>query len=104
MADYAVGQDAISVHRKTTTAGVADTVTFAGRRSTVEVSNLSTDADSWLFFTVDGSAPQVDGPKTTLVGPGGVVEVEDRTPSNATIVRLISPGAALYSVTAAAFR
>ncbi|MBT0771815.1 hypothetical protein KIH74_22935 [Kineosporia sp. J2-2] len=104
MADYLVGQDAISVHRKTTTAGVADSVTFAGRRLTAEVTNWSAADDAVLFFTVDGSDPAVDGDRTTALGPGGIVEVEDRRRSNDTLIRLVSAVPVTYSVTAAAYR
>lgn len=102
MATYGVGADEVSVHRKTTTADVVDTVTFAGRRTSVEVSNLSADDAAVLFFTVDGTEPVVDGSRTTLAVPGGVVEVPDTRPGNSTVVKLISPTAATYSVTAAA--
>ena len=102
MSGYSASQSEISVHRKSTVAGVVDSVTFDGRRSSVEVSNLSADASAFLFFTVDGSEPVVDGSRTTLVMPGGVVEVLDTRRTNETVVKLISAIPALYSVTAAA--
>jgi hypothetical protein len=104
VADYLVGQDAISVHRKTTVGGVVDTVTFAGRRLTAEVANWSSADDAVIFVTVDGTEPTVDGERTTAIGPGGIVEIEDRRRANNTLVQLISPVPVQYSVTAAAFR
>lgn len=102
MAVHEVGAEEISAHRRTTTAGIPATVVFAGRRPTIEVANLSSDPEALIFFTVDGSVPVVDGARTTLVAPGGVVEVRDTRPGNESIVQLISPVAATYSVTAAA--
>lgn len=104
MADYQVAQDAISVHRKTTVAGVVDTITFAGRRTSVEIMNYSAGSDAFLFFTSDGSVPVVDGERTGIANPGSGVEIPDTRPGNETVIRLISPVPALYSVTAAAFR
>jgi hypothetical protein len=104
MAEYSAAEDEFAVHRRTTTAGVPDSVRFAGRRRSAEVVNLSADEGAMLFFTVDGSKPVVDGPTSYLVVPGGVLEVADTRQANDTLVRVISDGAALYSVTTAPLR
>jgi hypothetical protein len=100
--DYTVAADEISVHRKTTEANVADTVTFAVRRRSVEVINLSADPDAQIWFSTDGNDPEVDGSNTVIVPAGGSAESTDTKRDNVTVVRLISEVPATYSVTAAA--
>lgn len=88
-----------AVHAKTLVAATADTVTLSRRANKVEV--LSHDGAAAIYFTVDGSAPTVAGGNTYAVpvGVGGLeVDLDDSDPP--TVVKLISAGTPLYSVTA----
>ncbi len=102
MGEYSAAQDETSIHGKQLSPGVVDVVRFAGRRRSAEVMNRSEAGD--LFFTIDGSVPEVEGRHAFLVGPRGNLEVDDEMPTNETVVHLVSADAVLYSVTAAPFR
>ncbi len=89
----------------TLTAATVDVVTFAKAFKSVEVVNRS--ATDPIYATVDrGQAndivvtPTVAGDDTFYVGPGGVrVIADDEFQAPVSAVRLISAGAAPYSVT-----
>lgn len=80
----------------TLTADAVDTVTL-GYRGTVEVLNRS--ASDYIYFTNDDSAPAVDGDDTFVVGPGQSLLVGASNVGSNEVVKLISAGAAAYSVT-----
>lgn len=86
-----------STHQ-TLTAATVDTVTFPFDTSYVEV--LNRDATNPIYFTADGTTPSVALDGTDVVGAGDSLRIPapvDATP-NATVVKLISAGAAAYSI------
>lgn len=81
---------------QTLTANTVDTVTLNADFDEVEV--LNRDTTSLIYFTADGSTPTVSGAGTYVVPAGGSLKVAVPTSGNS-VVKLISAGAAAYSVT-----
>lgn len=81
----------------TLTGSSVDTVTFGRDCDAVEVTAVNGAAA--IYFTVDGSTPTVGGKGTfeVLALAGWVTQVDVPTAGN-TVVKLISSGAASYSV------
>jgi hypothetical protein len=89
-----------STHQ-TLTANSVDVVTLVSDSDVypaVEVLNRSTAYD--IYFTVNGSAPTVGGDNCLIVQAGQALTVQTVGVSGVPQVRLISAGAAAYSVTA----
>lgn len=87
-----------STHQ-TLVANAIDTVTFATDYQFVEV--LNRDATNLIYFTADGSAPAIAADGTDVVSPGDSLKVPasvDTNTPNSTVVKLISAGAAAYSI------
>lgn len=94
MANYSAWQ---SVH-KTLVADTPDTVTLTNA-AWIAVEVMNRHATAWLWFTVDGSTPAVEGDDTYPVPPMSSVVVGDVSVATATVVNVVSDGAAAYSVT-----
>jgi hypothetical protein len=91
MASYSVAH---SKHA-TLTAATVDTVTLTQNYRQVEVKNR--DASLVVYFTANGNTPTVAGDNTEVVSAGESVIVDTDTASD--VIKLISSGAAAYSVT-----
>jgi hypothetical protein len=100
MAAYAVAAGERGAYAKTATADTVDTVTFAGNIFQVEVYGDGTDA---LYFTTNGSAPTVGGATTFFLPSGSASSrtVRGVPRDGSTVVKVISHGATVYSVSAA---
>jgi hypothetical protein len=97
MSSYSVGASELAAHAKVLVASTVDTVTFARDCDTVEV--LSLDGSAAIYFTVDGTTPTVGGANTNVVPAAvGSLELDVPTAGN-TVVKLISAGTPIYSVT-----
>ncbi len=111
MADYAVPAGDVGAHEKTMVALTVDTVTF-------EVGNE--DAPNWgplpkaievltngaadIYVTVDGRAPTVKGTQCYRVpaqAGATVIDVTDSNARDAVVVKLISSGTPIFSVSRA---
>lgn len=111
MTAYEVPSGHVGVHEKTLTASVVDTVTFDpgdpgapgwGRlpRSVEVLSDGAAD----IYVTVDGSTPTVAGTNCyRLPASAGatVIDVRDSDATDAVVVKLISSGTPVYSVSRA---
>jgi hypothetical protein len=84
-----------STHQ-TLTGATVDTVNLPSDFQSVEV--LNRDSTSTIYFTVDGTTPTVAGDGTLVVLPGAALSQAVSGAGN-TVVKLISSGAAAYSVT-----
>ncbi len=112
MADYTVPSGHVGAHAKTAVASAVDTVTFqtgsalqAGWGRMPKAVEILTDGADDLYVTVNGSTPTVGGTNCYRVPavPGAtVINVQDADPSDAVVVKLISAGAPVYSVSRAA--
>lgn len=91
MATYSV---AVAKHA-TLSAATVDTVTITETTTAVEVVNRS--SSDTIYFTVNGTVPTSAGDDTFVVPPGGNLRV--RSKGTGRSVKLISSGAAAYSVT-----
>lgn len=95
MTTHALGEGAVGAHEETLVPNTEDRVKFAEDLRNVEVLNL--DEASAIYVTVDGSAPTVGGEDCIFLPPRSVRTLVSHSESN-TEVRLISEGAATYSV------
>jgi len=96
MASYTLNAGDIAAYNKTLAAATEDTVTFARAEEYVEV---YTDGTSAIYFTVDGSAPAVDGARSLLLPASPAVRTVKVPRRDApTVVKLISAGTPKYSV------
>src|SRR5687767_3099243 len=87
-----------AVHAKTLVASTVDTVTLSRPCRHVEV--LSHNGAGAIYFTVDGSTPTVAGDNTfALPASASALEVEAGDSEPPTVVKLISAGTPIYSVT-----
>lgn len=77
-------------------AGDWDTVTLTDSDSDVEVYNR--DASATIYFTANGVTPVAAADGTFVVGPGSGLTIEAKDVQG-TAIKLISSGAAPYSVT-----
>lgn len=101
MASYTVASGEHGAYAKTAVADTVDTITFAGNIFSFEVYSDGTDA---LYFTVDGSTPTVAGQNAYFLPSGSKASrtVKAKPVAGAsTVVKVISHGASVYSVTAA---
>jgi hypothetical protein len=90
----------VSAKHATLVAATLDTVTFTTDLGAVEVVNRSA-ADA-LSFTVNGATPTALGDNVYVVPPGvGMSKIVQPPTGDATVVRIISAGAAPYTVQAA---
>lgn len=99
MTDRAVATAEVGVHNKALVAATEDKVTFDRDCESVEVLiTVASAASDPIYFTVDGSAPTVEGNNCyVLLGVvGSSLEVPVRTPGD-TVVRLISASTPRYS-------
>ncbi|MGW7350960.1 hypothetical protein [Streptomyces sp. NPDC054784] len=97
MADYQVQPGEIGIHALTLTAGQATTVTFPDDVDEIEI--LSHDGAAAVYFTVDGTAPAVEG-RSSRVLPAAVTSVQVEPPTaGPTVVKLISAATPKVSVT-----
>lgn len=112
MTNYSVANGNVGAHAKVLSANVVDSVTFQpGTAGTVGWARVPkkievlTDGLADIYFTVDGSVPTVGGSNCYRVPIGGTsslsVPVTDSDPTDAVVVKLISSGAATYSVSRA---
>lgn len=95
MASHAASR---AVHA-TLTATTVDTVTLSATTNQFAVVNRGADDISYLFGGAAASDPTALGDDTLIV-PGGGVAVHDWNSGVALVVKLISSGAADYSVQA----
>lgn len=96
MATYNLNAGDIGAYNKTLAAATEDTVNFARPEEEVEVFSDGTAA---IFFTVDGSAPAVDGARSLLIPASpSVRSVRVGRREAPTVVKLISSGTPKYSV------
>lgn len=88
--------EALSSKHAVLSPGVADTVTLTVDWPQVEVLNRNGAAE--IYFTVDGAVPTVGGDNTYVVPSAVASQVVGSPASGRTVVRLISSGAASYTV------
>lgn len=113
MANYTVAAGQVAAHAKLLTVSTVDTVTFQlgstsspgwAARLPKKVQVLS-DGVADIYFTVDGSTPTVAGSNCyrvpAVAAASVVVSVADSDPADPVVVKLISSGAATYSVSRA---
>lgn len=89
----------IGCHDITLTGSTVDTVTFERYCPAVEITNRDTSLS--IYFSVDGTTPTVGGANTYWVGPASSLEVpapQVTSWDSATVVKIISSGAAHYDV------
>lgn len=97
MASYPVAASERAANAKTLVASTVDTVTFD--RDCDEVEVLSLDGAAAIYFTVDGSTPTVGGANCDVV-PATVAARTVAVPTSGdTVVKLVSAGTPVYSVT-----
>lgn len=100
MADYTIDIGDRGAYELALGANTEDMVTFARDVDVVEIKVMG-GAPSPVYFTLDASVATVKGGHCYDALPGTGVQVQPETPGP-TVVRLISAGAATYSVSAAA--
>jgi len=99
VASFTVAANELAVHAKTLTAATVDTVTFSADLDQVEVVNE--DGAAAIYFTVDGSTPQVAGNNTYYL-PAAIGGLQVTVPTSGnTVVKVISAGTPKYGVSAA---
>jgi hypothetical protein len=101
MATYTVASGELGAYAKTATADTVDTITFSSSVYKVEVYGDGTDA---LYFTTNGTAPTVGGNGTYFLPSGSAASrTVKATPTGGqtTVVKVISHGTTVYSVSAA---
>ncbi|WP_394436288.1 hypothetical protein [Streptomyces sp. SGAir0957] len=97
MTTYSVADGEWGIHGITLVAGQVDTVQFPDDVNEVEI--LSHDGAAAIYFTVDGSTPQVEG-RASRVIPASISSAQVQPPTaGPTIVKLISAGTPKVSVT-----
>ncbi len=111
MANYAVPNGHVGVHEKTMVASTVDTVTFqlgsAGTPGWADLPKqveILTDGAEDIYITVDGSVPTVTGThcwRVPAAAGATVVDVRDSNPTDEVVVKLISSGTPVYSVSRA---
>lgn len=100
MASYSVAAAEVGAYAKVLVASTVDTVTIDRDCDMVRVHNDTGSAA--IFFTVDGSAPTVNGQGTYRVPAfAGAYSDVGVTTSGDTTVKLISSGTPTYSVVGA---
>jgi hypothetical protein len=96
MADHTVPRNAVGVHEVQLVPGIVDTVTFNEDLDRVAILNVSGSAI--VYFTADGSTPQVKGAHCySVLAALGANTVMPRT-SGPTVVKLVSAGSPVVSV------
>ena len=91
MATHTVAEGDIGSDEITLSALTVDTVTFTNTDLvSVEVINPPTNEDS-VWYTLDGSTPEVGGGTSYMV-PAGAVDSREPTTGGATVIKLISTG------------
>lgn len=112
MASYTVNYGELAAHAKTMVAATVDTVTFAAGdpsspgwgKMPAAIEVLSSGASD-IYFTVDGSTPTVAGATTyrvpNVAGATKKVKLNDGNAYDAVVVKLISAGTPVYSVSRA---
>jgi hypothetical protein len=85
-------------HHGTLTASAVDTVTLS--RPTGQVKVINRLGTSEIFYTLDGTAPTVNGDCYVVVATAGAYDIRPNriNNQNAQVVNLISAGAMTYSV------
>jgi hypothetical protein len=111
MASYTVPIGHIGAHNKTLVAATVDTVTFAlgstdtpGWAAVPKAVEVLSDGSAPIYVTVDGSAPTDGGTHCYQVpayAGATVIDVRDANPNDAVVVKLISTGTPVYSVSRA---
>lgn len=111
MATYSIPNGHVGAHAKTLVASTVDTVTFVlgstgtpGWARMPKAVEVLTDGAADIYITVDGSTPTVAGTNCWRV-PASlgsvVIDVRDADPNDPVVVKLISVGAPVYSVSRA---
>ncbi|WP_069883546.1 hypothetical protein [Streptomyces luteocolor] len=96
MADYTLGANDWGVHGITLVANQVDTVQFADDVDEIEI--LSHDGAAPIYFTVDGTAPAVEG-RGSRVLPAAISSAMIEPPtSGPTVVKVVSAGTPKISV------
>lgn len=97
MSTYTVASGQIAANSKQLVASTVDTVSFAEDLERVEVWS---DGTAKLYFTVDASTPTVGGAGCWEIPANGpaVRDVPVPEHSGATVVKLISAGTPVYTV------
>lgn len=100
MASYQVAASGYSSQDNTLTASTVDTVMFLASALSVEV---MADGTAAVYVTVDGSTPTVSGANTFKLPPVGswTALVLSVPTEGAPVVKLISAGTPVYSVSIA---
>lgn len=112
MTTYTVAPGQVAIHAKTLAANTVDTVQFtvgdphggAGWANVPKSVEIMTDGAADIYVTVDGSAPTVGGQncfRLPAFAGASVLDVRDANPEDAVLIKMISAGAPVYSVTRA---
>ncbi len=111
MAEYEVSSGHIGVHEKSMVAATVDTVTFEpgspgspGWANLPKAVEVLSDGAADIYATVDGSAPTVAGShcyRVPAAAGATVIDVRDSDATDAVVVKLISAGTPVYSVSRA---
>lgn len=96
MAAYTVAASEVAEHGIAVAPATEDTVTITGDSKRITI--LVRSGTAPVFFTVDGTAAAVDGPRCYLapVGYGTPVEMPGDSPTS--VVRLVCAAAAVVDV------
>jgi hypothetical protein len=95
--DHTIAASDLAVHEVQLTANTVESFTFAAGYCTVEV--LSHDGAAIIYMTSDGSAPVVRGPRSIALPAAMTSQTVKSTDPKPTVVKLISEGTPLVSVT-----
>ena len=111
MAEHTVPVGHVGAHAKTLVAATVDTVTFAlgtagtqGSARMPQAVEVYSDGSADIYVTVDGVAPTVAGTHCwRLPGQAGATTIStaDNDPGDPVVVKLISSGTPVYSVSRA---
>jgi endonuclease YncB( thermonuclease family) len=99
VASYTVAAGLVGAHAKTLVANTVDTVTFTA--TDVDEVEVLTDGTAAVYFTVDGSTPTVAGAGMWGIPAAPAARTVQVGTSGVTVVKVISAGTPLYSVSRA---
>lgn len=111
MTAYTVPNGHVGAHEKTLAAETVDTVTFQlgspgtpGWSKVPKRVEVITDGAADIYVTVDGSTPAVAGTacyRVPALAGAAVIDVNDDNSADEVVVKLISAGSPVYSVSRA---
>lgn len=95
--EHVVASRDLAVHEVQLTPNTVETFTFEAGYCTVEV--LSHDGAAIIYMTSDGSTPVVRGPRSFALPAAMTSQTVKSTDPKPTVIKLVSEGSPLVSVT-----